>query len=172
MYRLDEAIKIMLMERKMSNKINYDVLRSLTSTAVDGADAPATLLSGKEDSTVNDSEPVTVIESGPVVPPTRKRTVTESELEGGFPAPAPAKKSKAVQKIKSEVKTESKVDISKIHLKDAATTEPTEEAQPVVVESGPVEAEDYEEESKDGRMFFSFFSLSTSTFKLMYMFSR
>ncbi|CAL8093163.1 unnamed protein product [Orchesella dallaii] len=72
----DEAIKIMLMERKMSNKINYDVLKTLSG--VDGAEG---LLSGNEEASTASTEPVTVIESGPVVPPSRKRNLTESETE-------------------------------------------------------------------------------------------
>lgn len=132
------------MERKMSNKINYDVLRSLTST-LDGNPDP--LSGGNEEQNAVTTEPVTVIESGPVVPPERKRKLTESEQDDSSIVASSSKKFK-IAKIKSE----SKAEIAKTIIKETIVEQiPVVAAEPesdVVVESGPVEVDDYEEESK------------------------
>ncbi|ODM90214.1 Transcription factor IIIB 90 kDa subunit [Orchesella cincta] len=136
----NEAIKIMLMERKMSNKINYDVLRSLTS-GVDGVEG---LLSGNDEANVVSAEPITVIESGPVVPPARKRKLTESETEEKPIVASTSKKSKTVK-----IKTESKPSVA--DLKVGILEQPVvieETSAEVVVESGPVNVEDFDDENE------------------------
>lgn len=126
----------------MSNKINYDVLRSLTSTLDGNPDAD-----GNEEQNAVTGEPVTVIESGPVVPPERKRKLTESEQDDSSIVAGSSKKFK-IAKIKSE----SKADVAKSIIKETIVEQiPVVAAEPesdVVVETGPVEVEDYEEESK------------------------
>lgn len=130
---LDEAIKIMLKERKMSNKINYDALRFLTY----GADIPPDgAVPNNEDTSNVSTELVTVIESGPVVP--RKRKVTETEFEDA-----------SIKKVKNiKIKPESKATFLKPD-QDASSKLETvvEEAKvstEVVVESGPLEMDDYD----------------------------
>ncbi|CAL8111524.1 unnamed protein product [Orchesella dallaii] len=136
----NEAIKIMLMERKMSNKINYDVLKTLSG--VDGAEG---LLSGNEEASTASTEPVTVIESGPVVPPSRKRNLTESETEDKPAVASTSKKSKPV-KIKTESKP-STVDL-KVGIIEQEPVVIEQGSAEVVVESGPVNVEDFEDENE------------------------
>lgn len=138
------------MERKMSNKINYDVLRSLTSSA---DPAPESILPHNEDTPVvvpvEPVVPVRFIESGAIIPPPRKRNITESDTEDSMPlATTSAKKAK-------KIKTESKANIIKIKEVPEELETVVEEATTstdVLVESGPPpeELDDYDEESMDG----------------------
>lgn len=135
----------------MSNKINYDVLRSLTSST----DGSTSLLPGSEEGNVTTVEPVTVIESGPVVPPSRKRHVTESDADDASVAPSASKKTKSV-KIKAEMKPNTGNIVinnsKKVQITQREELPSAEESLPltseVVIESGPVEVEDYDDESK------------------------
>lgn len=103
----------MLQERKISSKINYDVLRSLT--AVDPCDEETS------SSAAAIEEPITVIESGPVVRGGSKRKI-EEKIE--HPGPSNAKKSKSSRSSrKKSIDEKSKDDADSISVSDTVDKE-------------------------------------------------
>jgi len=163
----NEAIKIMLTERKMSSKINYDVLKTLTSFNVDGsqmeenaANAAGTSLGSMDSSVSSPAEPITVIESGPIIPTNRKRNPSISKEDT---QPTVPKKGKHSRKRKPSFSHSAENNAGKNSMKQeegqskpalfisnpAVATEPVEVG--IIVESGPVipvSAAADEEESK------------------------
>jgi len=165
----NEAIKIMLMERKMSSKINYDVLRTLSGMTGDNL---GTSTDDKDkfdpDDLDHDSKPskepdslITIIESGPVVP---RRNVKKEKLvkddpdeDSGGPSRKRHKAQPTFTKIKNEaMKKKEEEDDSTTTFEDDTSIgrnlvpdvvngevveelEIIEESGPVIVESGPVQ---------------------------------
>ena len=82
-----EAIEKIVLEKKISSKINYDVLRSLNSApsapeTVGQADVPVTIATN--DAVAMDTRPV-IVESGPVRKKTLERRFKRSSvsIDGG-----------------------------------------------------------------------------------------
>lgn len=121
----NEAIKIMLTERKLSSKINYDVLKKLSSIEDEAEEQDIKKLEpGTE-------EMVTVIESGPIIPWNKRKTANvKSEDE---------EVSKKKRKIKKETKTSTAAEEE--HEETGTETNQQEEEEPIpeeiVIEEGP-----------------------------------
>ncbi|CAG7815405.1 unnamed protein product [Allacma fusca] len=160
-----EAIKIMLMERKMSNKINYDVLKTLSSISNDlfghaggsSASSSTNVLTPKTED--EDSKPiVTVIESGPVVP---KRNMKRNQtLEGDEPTHSSTKKSRSkrskneavevsVKPEPDEVSKDRQVKIEESGSSSEKSSDGIKKAEEFVIESGPIRYADNDRESDE-----------------------
>lgn len=165
-----EAIKIMLQERKMSNKINYDVLKTLSSISNDLFGQPGTSAQSTSTGAVvapkveeEDSKNfVTVIESGPVVP--RRNLKRNQQVTAIGDGNGASKKSRSSKKAKEEhpdveedktkpvLKTrEVKVEDSEVKIPPIKAAASVEE---YVIESGPVLHYNAEDERKDYWFFF------------------
>jgi hypothetical protein len=167
------------MERKMSNKINYDVLKTLSSISNDlfghgvgGASSTSGSGSGLTPKTEDeDSKPiVTVIESGPVVP---KRNMKRNQTsESDEPASSSSKKSRSSKRTKSEtsavlvkpepVEKESKVKPEENGSSSGKPSDGNKNPDEFVIESGPVRyADDHEHDSEEEEEQFSASQLLT-----------
>ncbi|KAF0299329.1 Transcription factor IIIB subunit [Amphibalanus amphitrite] len=138
----EEAIEKMLQEKRISNKINYDVLREITGGGVKQEAKPEVKVEVKPDI------------SELVMPSSRKRHLSSSEPVGAGPSrfkrqrPAPVlpgRPGRAAREPDPEPEPEPKpVDESGPVVVESGPV--VVESGPVVVESGPVQHEDDEDE--------------------------
>jgi hypothetical protein len=127
----DEAIKIMLKERNLSKKINYDVLRSLTSV-VD-------LTEDEEVGSSSVPKPiVTVIESGPIIRRKDKRKTEEQVVQPSTKKSKISRNHRESQSTDTSAVADDEASTSQYHEEESKIIGDDETETQVVVESGPV----------------------------------